>query len=52
MGPVIELPFSLPYIGTTLPVSYISGINFGAFIEAAPVIIACSGLVFLWRYFR
>ena len=51
LGPVFELPFSLPYIGTSLPVSYISGINFGAFTEAAPVIIACSGLVFLWRYF-
>jgi len=51
LGPVIELPFSLPYIGSSLPVSYISGINFSAFMEAAPVIIACSGLVFLWRYF-
>jgi len=51
LGPVIELPFSLPYIGSSLPVSYISGINFTAFIEAAPVIMACSGIVFLWRYF-
>ena len=50
MGPVIELPFSLPIIGSSIPVSYISGINFAAFIEAAPVIMACSGIVFLWRY--
>ena len=50
LGPVIELPFSLPFIGSSLPLSYISGINLGAFMEAAPVIIACSGLVFLWRY--
>ena len=50
LGPVFRLPFSLPYIGSSLPVSYISGINFTAFIEAAPVIMACSGIVFLWRY--
>lgn len=51
LGPVIELPFSLPIIGSSLPVSYISGVNFTAFIEVAPVIMACSGIVFLWRYF-
>ncbi len=50
LGYLLELPWSLPVIGSTLPVSYVSGVSVGLFLQALPAIFVSTGIVFLWRY--
>ncbi|MGD2200280.1 MAG: hypothetical protein PVJ38_01445 [Candidatus Bathyarchaeota archaeon] len=46
----LELPWELPYLGSSLPVYAITNFNVGAFISALPVILLSSTIVFVWRY--
>jgi len=50
LGYLLELPWSLPAIGSTLPVSYVSGVTVALFLEALPIISLSTGIVFLWRF--
>jgi PKD repeat protein len=50
LGYMLKLPWSLPVIGTTLPVTYVSGLSVGLFLQALPAIFLSTGIVFLWRY--
>lgn len=50
LGYLLQLPWSLPVIGSTLPVSYVSGVSVGLFLQALPAIFLSTGIVFLWRY--
>ena len=50
LGYLLVLPWSLPVIGSTLPVSYVSGVSVGLFLQALPAIFVSTGIVFLWRY--
>lgn len=50
LGYLLVLPWSLPVIGSTLPVTYVSGLSVGLFLQALPAIFLSTGIVFLWRY--
>ena len=50
LGYMLRLPWSLPVIGNTLPVTYVSGLSVSIFLQALPAIILSTGIVFLWRY--
>ena len=50
VGYLLVLPWSLPVIGSTLPVSYVSGVSVGLFLQALPAIFLSTGIVFLWRF--
>jgi len=50
LGYILELPWSLPVIGSTLPISYISGVSVGLFLQVLPAIFLSTGIVFIWRY--
>jgi len=50
LGYVLELPWSLPVVGSILPVSYVSGVSVGLFLQALPAIFLSTGIVFIWRY--
>ena len=43
LGYLLELPCSLPVIGSTLPVSYVSGVSVGLFLQALPAIFVSMG---------
>lgn len=47
---ILKLPYKLPFIGDSLSLDYILNFYYDLFIEIFPVILLCTGAVFIWRY--